>query len=254
MNNKIPTIQELVEHIKLHKDAVVIIGEKVAPELGVNLVSDEDGERIFNKKAMVKQPDEFWQFYFDNIKQKENTFLATPVVYTAVKDLKNKQLVSKVIATNTHGMPICDINLKGTSNKIICNKCGNSISNITLEELKDNKYKCECGNRLRPECLLYGENYHPANMRSFVSAIFNEEEGKETLPNTHTIILIGVDMAEDLISEMYDNYLLVRERTKDNCYLVMITDKEEDIRLFTPEFATSVDIDGATKRLVDLFK
>ena len=97
------------------------------------------------------------------------------------------------------------------------------------------------------------KNYHPANMKEFVHAIFKEEEGKETLPNTHTLILIGVDMQEDLIAEMYDNYLLVRDRIEEPCYIVMITDNEQEVTLFTPEFATVTDIDNAAKRFVDLF-
>ena len=152
-----PTIEELVQHMKKYKDAVVIIGEKVAPELGVNLVSDEDGEKTFNRKVMVKEPERFWDFYFENIQKNHNNFLDTPVVYKAAIDFKNKELASKIIATNTHGMPVCDINLKGVSNKVICNKCNEVLTTQALESLEENKYKCHCGGRIRPECLLYGE-------------------------------------------------------------------------------------------------
>jgi DNA-directed RNA polymerase subunit RPC12/RpoP len=258
VENKIPTINDLLTHMIKHKDAVVIIGDKIESQIGKVMEpviegEESEQEKVFNRKALVKDTKNFWEYYFNNIYYKDDT---VPSVYKDIYSLKEKNIFKTIISTDMrHQSLIADFNLRGISTIIRCSKCDTKLSKEQIEKLKEsNNYKCEkCNSRVRPDCLLYGENYHPKKIKDFTNAIFLEEEGKQVIPNTHTLVLIGVDMQEDLIAEMYDNYLLVKERIEEPCYIVMITDKEEDVRLFTPNFATTAEITNATKRLVELF-
>lgn len=255
-----PTIKDLVNHMRKHKDAVIIIGDKIAPEIGKTMEPVIDGEeseqeKVFTRKALVKETNKFWDYYFRDIYYTDHN---VPEVYKTINKFKQLNLAKFIISTDIRHQPIgtSDLDLRGISTVIRCNRCDSVMAESFIEEemIENNNYKCPvCDNRLRPDCLLYGENYHPNKIKEMTRAIFKEEEGKEVIPNTHTLILIGVDMQEDLIAEMYDNYLLVRERIEEPCYIVMITDKEEEVRLFTPEFATAVDIEAATTRLIGYF-
>lgn len=260
-----PTIEDLVTHMKKHKDAVIIIGDKIAPEIGKTMAPVIDGEeseqeKVFTRKALVKETNKFWDYYFRDIYYTDHS---VPDVYNTIYKFKQLELAKFIISTDIRHQPtgISDLDLRGVSTIIKCNRCDSAMEASYMEEsfieeemIGKNNYKCPtCNNRLRPDCLLYGENYYPNKIKEMTRAIFKEEEGKEVTPNTHTLILIGVDMQEDLIAEMYDNYLLVRERIEEPCYIVMITDKEEEVRLFTPEFATAVDIEAATTRLIGYF-
>lgn len=248
-----PTIEDLVEHMQKYKDAVIIIGDKVANELNLGTVKDIADER-FTRKAWTKDKYNFWKYYYENI-YKDLTDVELPQVYKNLHKINNKGLISSIIATNMHGLYEGAINLKGISHKLKCSRCGKDMNNKTKEDLMANeraKNSCdECLGRVRPACLLYEENYHPANIKAVTEAIFKNEEQK---PNTHTLILVGVDMEEDLLAEIYDNYLLVRENTQDKCYIVMMSDNQAEIGMFTPEFATSSDIEGAFERFVNLFE
>ena len=255
-----PTIQDLVNHMKKHKDAVIIVGDKIEQQIGKVMEpviegEESEQEKVFTRKALVKDTDKFWSYYFENIYYNDDT---APQVYEIIKSLKDDELAKTIISTDMRhqSMVASDMNLRGISTVISCSKCKHELESNEVESVKENKdSKCpKCKGKIRPNCLLYGENYHPDKIKGLTSAIFNEEEGKQVIPNTHTLMLIGVDMQEDLISEMYDNYLLVRERIEEPCYIVMITDREDDVRLFTPEFATTTDISGATERFAKLFK
>lgn len=258
-------ITDLINHMKKYKDAVIIIGEKVAPELEIKPITEEDGE-IFNRKTWVKEPLDFWEHYKKHIHKKDLDKISTPKVYSAIEALELKDLTSKIISTNTHGIYKDALNLKGISNDIKCNKCGKVykyeevISNI----LQDDDFSvpiqsCKnCNGKLRPACLLYGENYHPANVKELREAIFLEREGQSTLANTHTLVLVGVDMTEDLIAEVYDNYNFVikpkmLEEKNEECLVVMVTDDRINFKLFNPDFGTFENIDDSIERLVSLF-
>ena len=256
---KTPSIEELITHMNKHKDAVIVIGDRISPEIGKTMLPVIEGEeteqeKIFTRKALIKESNKFWDYYFENIYYTDET---VPQVYSNINKLKKIGLAKNIISTDMRHQPanISDLELRGISTVITCNKCEAVATESKIEDMKlERDYKCPaCGNRLRPDCLLYGENYHPNKIKLFTQSIFKQEDGEQATPNTHTLILIGVDMQEDLISEMYDNYLLVRERIEEPCYIVMITDNEQEVALFTQEFATVTDIDNAVKRFVDLF-
>jgi hypothetical protein len=83
-------------------------------------------------------------------------------------------------------------------------------------------------------------------------AVFKEENGKPKL-NTHTLMFIGVDFTDSLISELIDSYDALKDREH---FTVIVTDKlsREDIYYYNPEFGVTDDIDQAIDRLIDLIK
>lgn len=254
-------IQDLIQHLHKHKDAVLILGEKLASELEIKNISDEEGENIFNRKSWMKNPQEFWKYYLENIHMDPSS-KETPKVYKDIDRLLSLGLIKGVYSMNTHGICKEATNVKGTGEGFKCSKCGTYHSKEELEEQSNelvesiNTLKCKSCNasKIRPTCLMYGENYFYKEMKEMLGDIFLEKEAEETLPNTHTVIYLGVDMDEDLMGELIDNYVLVRDRIEEECFNVMITDSENTVGLFQPEFATSNDIEGSLNRLISLLE
>ena len=260
-------ISDLVNHMKKYKDAVLILGEKIAPELNVKSISDEEGEGLFNRKSWVKTPEAFWNYYFENIYIDKNKIKEMPKVYQSVKELLSLGLIKKVYSVNTHGVLEEALNLKGTGLGVKCSKCGEthdltllkeSSKEFSKESLIEKMNKIECNKckakKLRPTCLMYGENYFFDEMKNMLSEVFNNTEGEMAVPNTHTIMYLGVDMEEDFIAELFDNYLLVRDRIEEECFNVMITDITNTIELFKPEFARDGDMEDSLNKLISILK
>ena len=57
---KLP-IEALIQHLNTHKDAVVILGPDVLGETKQFEISEETYEK-YNRKKMVKEPNEFWNY------------------------------------------------------------------------------------------------------------------------------------------------------------------------------------------------
>lgn len=249
---ELPTIEELVEHMKKYKDAVVILGDEIDEDMKGSLEAMAKEE--FTRKNWSKDRSGFWNYYYNNI-YSENVEI--PEVYKDIKELEDKDLVSKVICINTHGLYENALNLRGVANKIKCSKCFEVIEDRTKEDLSSNekaKNSCpHCLSRLRPDCLMYKENYHPANIKALADSIFTTDKNNFTTPKTHTLVLAGVNMSENVMAELYDNLLLIRENIDENVYMVMMSVDERDVRTFTPEYATSSDVKGAVKRFKELF-
>lgn len=252
-------IKDLIDHLKKHKDAVLIIGEKIAPELNIKSISDEDGEKMFNRKSWVKNPTEFWTYYFENIYKNIDEIKEIPKIYKSIEELLSLGLIKRVFSMNTHGILEDTVSLKGVGTGAKCSKCGEeydleAVTGDLIEAMP--KLTCKKCNskKIRPTCLMYGEHYLFNEMKDMLAEIFNEQEEKEVIPNTHTVIYLGVDMEEDFMGELIDNYILVRDRIEDECFNVMITDSIGTVELFKPEFATTENIEDSLNRLIDLLK
>ena len=70
-NQERPKLSELIKSLKTHKDAILILGDKVAPN-AVKIT--ESSKETFNRKCMVKSPSKFWEWY------NENVFFASPTI------------------------------------------------------------------------------------------------------------------------------------------------------------------------------
>ena len=101
--------------------------------------------------------------------------------------------------------------------------------------------------------LCYIKYKYNMNMYKAVKdAIFKEENDKPEL-NTHTLIFIGVDFTDSLISELIDSYDALKD---NNHFTVIVTDKlnRDDLIYYNPEFGVTDDLDKAIDRLIDLIK
>ena len=247
---KLP-IKVLLNHLKQYKDAVVILGPDIANE---NVAVNEDSKDKFNRKTMVRDPQKFWSYYAENLMK---IFSYNDITTSTVEALLDLKLHSTVIDTNiievmnhTHV-----ISPAGKNNTLKCVKCGKSYNAENMyAQLKyqDTTLKCSCGGNIKPTVLCMGEKY-PLNVYNEVKdAIFTEENGKVSL-NTHTLIFIGVDFTDSLISEIIDSFDALKDA---NHYTVVIADKDhrEDVIYYNPEFGVCDDIQQGVSRLIDLLK
>jgi hypothetical protein len=245
---KLP-LEALLKHLKTYKDAVIILGPDIPnQDIGVTEESKDD----FNRKTMVRDPQKFWSYYVENLMK---LYSHQDITTETVESLLDLNLHSTVIDTNiidvlTHTSVISPA---GKNNRLECVKCHKAYNAEEMyHQLKfqDTTLKCSCGGNIKPTVLCFGEKY-PINIYNQVkNAIFTEEKGKVSL-NTHTLIFIGVDFSDSLISEIIDSFDALKDM---NHYTVVIADKDhrEDVIYYNPEFGVCDDIGQGVSRLIDL--
>lgn len=254
MSNK---IEDLIAHLKQHKDAVLIVGPYAVENYGLFEITDACKDE-FNRKNMVKEPEKFWNWYRENVYKGRLDELDNQNL-KAIMDLYCKDVVSKIISVSQEGVlndiaGISDdvINLMGSQRFVQCVKCHSTyaLSKNHRIELEP----CEhCGSRLRPTVLMPGEALPFQEYLDTKKAIFNEEDDEVKL-NTHTLICIGVDFDQPSINEIVQNYKSLMNKRERN-YLVLINEKDSlSIELLEPEFATQNDIAGSINRLVKMIE
>ena len=251
-NDKLP-IDTLLNHLREHKDAVIILGPDILEEGKQFEISPETYE-CYNRKKMVKQPGEFWKYYSDKI--------MTPLAITnkttiQINTLLSMNLHSSVIDTNIVKTisPYEVISPNGKNGVLECVKCHKTFDAHSMFNQLQNQekvLKCKCGGNIKPTVLYHGEKYSTPLYEKVKNAIFIEENGKPQL-NTHTLIFIGVDFTDSLVSELIDSYDALKDAQH---YTVIITDKlnKDDLIYYNPEFGVADDIDAALLRLMDLIK
>ena len=249
--DKLP-IDILLKHLKEYKDAVIVLGPDILGDINTFQITEETYEH-YNRKKMVKQPQEFWKYYSDNIM---HTLSVDNKIITQLNTFLNMKIHSSVIDTNIIKTINAEvISPNGKNNILECVKCHNIYNADSMFEQLQNQekvLKCECGGNIKPTVLYHGEKYSTPLYEKVKNAIFIEEKGKPKL-NTHTLIFIGVDFTDSLISELIDSYDALKDA---QYYTVIITDKKngEDLIYYEPEFGVIDDIDQALLRLMDLIR
>jgi hypothetical protein len=250
---KLP-INVLPEHLNKYKDAVIILGPDILGEIKQFEINEETYD-FYNRKLMIKNPQEFWKYFSDNIM---HPTAATNDITKQVVKLLSMCLHSSVIDTNiVHTIPTHYkiISPNGKNDVLECVKChkeydANKMFNQLQEQ--DKVLKCSCGGNIKPTVLYHGEKYSAPIYQSVKDAIFTEENGRPEL-KTHTLMFIGVDFTDSLISELIDSY----DALKDNQhYTVIISDKlnRDDVIYYEPEFGVADNLDSALIRLMNLLK
>ena len=245
---KLP-LEVLLKHLKEYRDAVIILGPDIAES---NIGVTDDSVDKFNRKTMVRDPKTFWNYYAENLMKIYSYNDITTETVEALLDLK---LHSTVIDTNiidilTHTHAIAPAGKNKILKCVKCNKTYNAENMYHQLKFQDTTLKCTCGGNIKPTVLCFGEKY-PLNVYNEVkNAIFKEENDKVSL-NTHTLIFIGVDFSDSLMSEIIDSFDALKDA---NHYTVVIADKEhrEDVIYYNPEFGVSDDIQQGISRLIDL--
>lgn len=234
------TVQELVNHLKEHKDAVIILGPGVL-EIPANYTVDEFNDN-YNRKTLIRNPETAWNFFMDKM-YREST-IKEDKLFDTIKSLKD--ITGLVVNQNTIAHTIGNtIDLHGSLGIFTCLKCKTIYTKdyITSKEPYENECEC-CGGTIRPTALLSGERYNHTDFKII----------EESISKAHTIILIGMDYTEEPLLKLIAQYGDVKAITeaKDKV-LVSIQTLEEE---FDPnemthfEFIVRDNIQSALDRLI----
>lgn len=238
------TLNELVDHMKKFKDAVIIIGNEVN-SYKYNYTPEEFNER-YNRKKLKREPEKLMEFYGDKLL----TDIDNNNIYKLISGIDYSLIVNQ----NING-PVMEnvFNIHGNINTYYCTKCKTLFTSDYVEF--DNKFSTECeacGGQIRPSVLLAGERYDQASFDNL----------KEQIINCHTLMLIGMDYSELPLLELIAQYGDIKSQVnaqgneEDTKVLVSIQSKEQefdpnDISFF--EFLVKDDIESALKRFIEVY-
>ncbi len=238
------TVQDLLRHMYDHKDATVIVGPAAAKY--ITPASDEDMDKLYTHKSLRRTPEKFWEFYKEFIYIDPNH--KPTLAYTNIGKLCKLGYIGAVISQNTDPIlkkcvPNNLIQIHGSTDTVSCIKC--------KKQQAINKFCiCEdCNGPVRPDVLLFGENYKQENFDAMGHHILN----------THTLILIGVDFNEEPIANLIEKFCDLKEAAnespnkKDHRLAVIIGELPfgyDPIVQKDFEFIVKDEPDEATKRLI----
>lgn len=253
-NQEKPNLKNLIKTLKKHKDAVLVIGDKCAPN---SFKIDEHTKDNYNRKNMIKNPSDFWKWYKDNILACSTEISAEEKAINEILETGVVKFVLNLTHTDNINNPL-GVDLRGNKNQVRCMGCN------TTSRLKDNVncdcvnevVKCKkCNGKIAPTITMFEEKYRQCDLEAIKENIFIEEEDSIKL-NTHVIIFIGVDFDEDYIHELMESYNAIKATMEsEEYYTVMVCDKDGlSIEYYQPEFATYEDIAGAISRLTAKIK
>jgi NAD-dependent SIR2 family protein deacetylase len=234
------TLNELINHLKKHKDAIIIVGSAIN-SYDKNYTSEEFNYN-YNRKNLKRNPEKLWSFYYNNI--------LTDIDYNDIYDMINKIDYDLLVNQNING-PINNkaLNIHGHINKYICPKCKTIYSSNSFED-NTTIPTCEiCGKALKPSVLLTGERYDQTEFDNL----------KQKIINTHSLILIGMDYTEqpllDLIADYGDikSQINANGNSEEERVLVAIQNEEEEFdpnQITFCEFLVKDNIEDALTRLL----
>lgn len=255
------TINDLITHIEEYNDAVIIVGDKVLKSLNLKTVAEEDKD-IFNRKTLVKEPEKYWKWYYDELlmpyEKAFRTEAGEKVVDTLISigylcrnsSVKYNFLMTQEGSLSAYIPYVKRTLLKGSYSVIYCTKCNKPLSNS--EDIIDpDFYMCqECNGRMRPSILMPGEKYNPSQIKKLKDAIFLEEPNKSPVLNTHTLIFIGVDFEEDLMHDIITSFNALKNNGREKRYSVIITEGDAlALDYYEADFGTNYDIKESIDKL-----
>lgn len=265
MSSENKPIQLMLENLNANKDAVIILGNDIVKE-NFLFVPTENNKDIYCRKQMIKNPENFWTFYKENVAEQENYIHGTKEEKEVIS-LLNTGVVKTVIDMNIDGyvkdnMPnnINYIEVKGDRRELFCSKCLNIVpyrEDITGSKVLTHSdfINCECDGKVQPTVPFYGAKYSQSLINSINNSIFDVTDPNHPKLKTHALILIGADFSDDLLIEIIDSYRAVRGNKNLQFLLMIITDRNpEIITLFGAEFGTTDPIDQSLNRLIKLIE
>jgi NAD-dependent deacetylase len=208
------TVNNIVDHMVKHKDAVIIVGPEAA-DYHTEKPTREMMEKFYTHKSIKRTPEKFWNFFKQYIYVSPDKNQPTPALqHTSM--LNTMGLLGSVIIQSTDGMYrlYCYnhniLELHGNSVTFTCKSCGYEYPYMYYENSPTPVPECEqCGKPLRPNVLLYGENYK--------DDVYNAM--KHHVASTHTLILLGMDYTEDPVADLVASF----------CEMKSIANQSDDI-------------------------
>lgn len=248
-----------------HKDAVVIIGNDLVRDAHL-FHATENNQKTYSRKQMIKDPENFWKFYLMNIAENEHNQTGNEN-QKALLELLNTGIIKTVIDMNYDGYMkdnISDniqyIQLKGDRRELFCTKCGEKVSytnDITGEKVLTHSDLTEssCEGRLQPTVPFYGSKISKQLWNQIVESIFDITDPENPKLKTHALILIGIDLTEDILSELVESYQAARGKKNLEHLLIAVTyHSPQTLQLLNAEFGTSDEIDKSLQRLKEFLK
>lgn len=274
-------ISELIEHLKKYNDAIAIIGsktitkvkegteeEEIPTKVPVYFQPSEINKNIYNRKNMVKNPKLFWKFYNEEILKDKDNNIIEPYKYIA--ELASMNIINKTFDFNTDGFlyELLDhehqdlyIPIRGNQRLLQCVKCKEKFSiddmpyydKIKEPVTHDEISNCNCKGKIKPTIPFYGEKYEQDDMETLFNSIFEYNDNNEPIGlKTHTLILIGVDLLDDLMDEIIIGFNQFKTADKFTVFIcennsLLMNDYEAD-------FGTTYEHAESLKRLINLLK
>ncbi|MFW6196658.1 MAG: SIR2 family NAD-dependent protein deacylase [Thermoplasmatota archaeon] len=174
--SKISNLIEELENIAALTGAGMAVESGVAPFRGEDgLWDDFDPAKYAHIRSYRRDPERSWELFKLQIEETSN---AEPHEgYFSLVELENDGLTS-VITQNIDGLHQRAgsddvIELHGTLSKLICENCKKRYkTNKFLEDINDGKIpRCECGDILRPDVVLFGEQLDPTDVDSAITNV-----------------------------------------------------------------------------------
>ena len=264
--DKSKALENMKENLLKFKDAVVIVGNDAVRDAHL-FHATENNENIYSRRNMVKNPQEYWQLYKTNIAENENNKTETKE-QKALLELLNLNIVKTVIDANFDGYlkdhisnDVEYIQVKGDRRELFCTKCGKIIpynDNITGDKVlvhKDFDEYSDCMGKIQPTVPHYNSRIQTSLWNQILDSIFDRTDPKRPTLKTHALILVGIDIAEDIIGDIVDSYKEVRGKNNLQHLLIVITYKSPQlIDMLEAEFGTADEIDESLLRLKQLLE
>ncbi len=174
--SRISNLIEKSENIAALTGAGMAVESGVAPFRGEDgLWDDFDPAKYAHIRSYRRDPERSWELFKLQIEETSN---AEPHEgYFSLVELENDGLTS-VITQNIDGLHQRAgsddvIELHGTLSKLVCENCGKDYDTKEfLEEINDGKIpRCECGDILRPDVVLFGEQLDPIDVDSAIANV-----------------------------------------------------------------------------------
>ncbi|MFW5928130.1 MAG: SIR2 family NAD-dependent protein deacylase [Thermoplasmatota archaeon] len=172
--DKVCSMIENSDNITVLTGAGMAVESGVAPFRGENgLWEDYDPAKYAHIRSYRRDPERSWELFKLQI---EETSQAEPHEgYFSLVDLEEDGLKS-VITQNIDGLHQKAgsdnvIELHGTLSKLVCEYCDNEYDTSEfLDVINDGEIpKCDCGDILRPDVVLFGEQLDPTDVDSAIT-------------------------------------------------------------------------------------
>lgn len=193
------TINDLKTNLDKNKNAVIIIGPYVSNDYKTEEQIAEALEK-FNRRTLVKNTKEFYEFFMSQIYQKNTNFNIELISLMSKIDIKSLYIFNTDSSMFYNNERYNIYKPLGNQDEFYCNKCRTTyVSNSIIVDNKVN-YECEqCGNKLMPQILFPSKS---------IDADIFENLAKD-LETTNCVITIGLDYA--VLSDQLIDYCNIKE-------------------------------------------
>ncbi|WP_301109182.1 NAD-dependent deacylase [Sporosarcina sp.] len=171
----------LADLLKESKRTIVYTGAGMSTESGLpdfrsaktGMWEMEDPAKVASVTALNQQFDQFFQFYKQRVLAAKEA--GPHEGHRILSKWEERGLISGIITQNVDGFHTLAgsknvMELHGTLREVRCETCGKVYGN---ERYEQDEFYCECGGKLRPAVVLFGEMLPE---EAFLQAIFESEK------------------------------------------------------------------------------